>query len=222
MPVWFGPVADERVGVYAGMIIQLFRDPAFAAWLFAAEGGPGADADAYAGLIARVAAEEALDAGIARLPLTDEAAYLATATAFATWVAGNVPDACRHIITTDDPNDERSRALQAEYQNTLPREALAAYLDVGYRAILAEINDVPAAVTFTETELGRANETYRAAIEAAVLARPNAEALVAAANDRADATDADFCEVMLLTLTLVDVLPQPERDWTVHLIVTQQ
>lgn len=222
VPVWFGPVSADRVGVYAGFIIQLLRNPAFAGFMLDEAGPPGADTEAYLGLAAYAATQTAVNGGVARLPLTDETAYLATGTAFATWVAENHPDACRHIMTVDDPDDTTTRTLQAGYQNTLPAEAIFAYLDLGYRAILAEITDTPAAQPFTEEELQRGYEAYQRAIEAEAMARPNAAALVAAANLEPTAPDADVCEVMLLTLTVVDDLQPPEHDWAVQFILGQQ
>ena len=71
-------------------------------------------------------------------------------------------------------------------------------------------------------ELERGYDAYPQALEAAVLARPNAEARVAAANLDPAAADGDLCEVMLLTLTIVDELQPPERDWAIRFIITQQ
>lgn len=227
VPVWFGPVAEDRTGLYAGLIIRLLRDPDFAGYVMDAQGltavPPGMDPDAfYVGHAAHQAVQTAVDAGMARLPIADEANFLATGTAFAAWVAENHPGSCLGIVTTNEPGNPEIMALQAGYQNTLPRETVFAYLDLGYRAIVAEIKDAPAAETFTTLELERGYVAYTEALEAAVLARPNAAALVAAANFDGTAPEADTCEVMLLSLTTLDALGLPERHWAIHFIITQQ
>lgn len=226
VPLWFGPVSEDRTGLYAGMIVRLLRDPEFARYVSEAQDWtvpPGEDPDMFLlGHAAYLAGQMAIDPGVARLPVTDQANYLANGTAVAAWVAENHPDSCRYIMTTDEPGDPALMALQAEHQNALSPEALFEYLDLGFRAILAEIHQTPAAVEFAAAELERGFDAYQQALEAAVLARPNANALVAAANLDPAATDADLCEIMLLTLTIVDELQPPERDWAIHFIVTQQ
>lgn len=227
VPLWFGPVAEDRTGLYAGLIVRLLRDPAFAAYALAADGWtifpPGVDPDAYAvGQAAYAAAQAAIDGGVTRLAAVDQRAYLATGTEFAAWVAENHPASCRHIMTENEPGDPETMTLQAEYQNALPPEAVFAYLDLGYRAIRAEIEDTPPAEPFTNVQLELGYDAYTEALEAAVLARTDAEALVAAANLEPTATDADICEVMLLTLTIVHELLAPQRDWAVQVILTRQ
>jgi hypothetical protein len=226
VPVWFGPVAEDRTGLYAGMIIRLLRDPEFARYVIGAQDWtvpPGEDPDTfYIGHAAYLAGQTAVDAGMARLPIADQANYLANGTGVAAWVADNHPDSCRRLMTTDEPGDPAIMALQAEYQNGLSPEALFDYLDLGFRAILAEVHQTPAAEDFTTVELERGYDAYQQALEAAVLARPNAEALAAAANLDPAAADGDLCEVMLLTLTIVDELQPPERDWAIRFIITQQ
>lgn len=135
-PMWFGPVSEDRKGLYAGMIIRLLRDPEFARYVIGAQGWtifpPDVDPDAfYVGHAAYLAGQTTVDGGMARLPIADQANYLANGTGVAAWVAENHPDSCRHLMTTDEPGDPAIMALQAEYQNGLSPEALFDYLDLG-------------------------------------------------------------------------------------------
>lgn len=222
VPSWFGPVATEREGLYAGFVMRLFAEPAFADYVLDEVGPPPADTDAWLRGPVNEAGNAAVGAGIARLGPTEEAAFFATGAAFADWVAANSPDSCRMVVEGTADTDPALLALQAAYQDTRPAKELDAYLALGLAGLLAEATDTPAVNAFTDAQLQEGFAAYQAVIEAAVMADAKPQRLVDAANLLPTATAQDMCDLMLVTLTTIDEIPEPQRTWAVHFILTQQ
>jgi hypothetical protein len=220
VPTWFGPVGEGRMPLYAAFITSVFAEPGFADFARERVGLiNGTDTPDYLERLAQIA-KQYTRRGLARLPSAEQLVYMQNSVAFAEWVANTEPDGCR-LLLLGDPDDPAVQGLEVVHHATLTDDELNTVLGIGLDGLRAIINDTPPVNTFTDQEMRIAYGVYDVAVNAAVDATGNRDGIVAAARGQ-QATAADYCNLLTITLGEIVELEPANRDRVLQFVLNQQ
>lgn len=220
VPLWFGPVGEGRMPLYGAFIAGVFAEPGFADFARARVGLiNGEDAAGYLERVARIAQQYARR-GISRLTSAQQLAYMQSSLAFSHWVANTDPDGCRTLLVAS-PDDPAVQALEAAHQATLTDDELNEVLAFGLHGLRAMINDTPPANVFGELETRLAYGVYDIAVNAAIDATGNRAGITAAARGQ-QASAADHCALLTITIAEIIELAPADRDRVLQLVLGAQ
>ena len=204
--------------LYGNFITTVFAEPGFADFARQRVGLiNGDDTAGYLERVSRIAQEYSAAASPTSLTGSSPISSAASPSASGSPIPSRM--AARTLLVSS-PDDPAVQALEVAYQSTLTDDELNGVSALGLDSLRIMIADTPPANNFGELETRLAYGVYDVAVNAAIDATGRREGITAAARGQ-EATAADFCSLLTITIAEIIELPPADRDRVLQLILGQ-